>query len=116
VKDWCYSWMTPGGVESEDEYSLSKDLLFAYLASQEVLEACDGQHYVINQVSDFVKNYVIVYDRVFLFYTKKYLRYFNVKTSSAHKGTNFGIKEHAAAVLPSHKIDVAGKKFLFRHH
>jgi hypothetical protein len=40
------------------------------------------------------------------------LHYFNVKTSSAHEGTNFGIKEHAAAVLPSHKIDVAEKNFL----
>jgi hypothetical protein len=109
VKDWCYSWMTPGGVESEDEYSVSKNLLFAYLASPEVLDACDGQQYIIDQVTDFVKNYVIVYDEVFLFFKKKYLRYFNVKTSSAHEGTNFGIKEHAAAVLPSHKIDVAGR-------
>jgi hypothetical protein len=40
----------------------------------------------------------------------KFLRYFDVKTSSAHEGTNFGIKEHAAAVLPSHKINVAGEK------
>jgi hypothetical protein len=47
---------------------------------------------------------------VFLFFKKKHLRHFNVKTSSAHEGTNFGLKEHAAAVLPSHKIDVAGKK------
>jgi hypothetical protein len=109
VKDWCYSWMKPGGVESEEEYSVSKELLFAYLASPEALGACDGQTYVIEQVSEFVRNYVIVYDRVFLFYKKKYLRYFNVKTSSAHEGTNFGIKEHAAAVLPSHKINVAGK-------
>ena len=108
--------MTPGGVKSKDKYSLSKELLFAYLASPEVLDACDGQQYVIDQVSDFVKNYVIIYDQVFLFYKKKYLRYFNVKTSSGHEGTNFGIKEHAAAVLPSHKIDVAGKNFLFRHH
>jgi hypothetical protein len=38
------------------------------------------------------------------------LRHFNVKTSSAHEGTNFGIKEHAAAVLPSHIISVAGEK------
>jgi hypothetical protein len=59
VKEWCYSWMTPGGVESEDEYSLSKDLLFAYLASPEVMQACDGQQYIIDQVTDFVKNYVI---------------------------------------------------------
>jgi hypothetical protein len=80
------------------------------LASPEVLDACDGQQYIIDQVSDFVQNYVIVYDQVFLFFKKKYFRYFNVKTSSAHEGTNFGIKEHAAAVLPSNKIDVVGKK------
>jgi hypothetical protein len=80
-----------------------------------VKEACDGQQYVIDQVSNFIKNYVIVYGQVFLFFKKKYLCYFNVKTSSAHKGTNFGIKEHAAAVLPSHKIDVAERNFLSRH-
>jgi hypothetical protein len=52
VKDWCYSWMMPGGVESQDEYSISKQLLFAYLASPEVLDACDSQQYIIDQVSD----------------------------------------------------------------
>jgi hypothetical protein len=34
VKEWCYSWMTPGRVESKDEYYVSKQLLFAYLASK----------------------------------------------------------------------------------
>jgi hypothetical protein len=58
VKDWCYSWMTPGGAESDDECSVSKQLLFAYLTSPEVLDACDGQQYVIEQVSTFVQNYV----------------------------------------------------------
>jgi hypothetical protein len=33
-----------------------------------------------------------------------------VKTSSAHEGTIFGIKEHAAAIPAGHKSDVAGKK------
>jgi hypothetical protein len=110
VKNWCYSWMIPGGVESEEEYLVSKQLLFAYFASPEVLDACGGQPYIVEQVSEFVRNHVLIYDDVFLFYPKKYLRYFDVKTSSAHEGTNLGIKEHAAAVLPSHKIDVAGKK------
>jgi hypothetical protein len=32
------------------------------------------------------------------------------RTSSAHEGTNFGIKEYAAAVLASHKINVVGEK------
>jgi hypothetical protein len=68
--------------------------------------------YRIDQVSDFLQNYVIAYDQMFLFFKKTYLRYFNVKTSSAHEGTNFGIKKHAAAVLLSHKIHVAGQKLL----
>jgi hypothetical protein len=68
VKEWCYSWMTPGQAECKDEYCVSKKLLFSYLASSEALDVCDGQKYVIAQVSDFVCNYVIVYDQVFLFY------------------------------------------------
>jgi hypothetical protein len=110
VKDWCYSWMTPGGVESEDEYHVSKQLFFAYLVSKEVLDAVDCQQYVLDQVSDFVLKHLIIYDDVFLFFKKKLLRHFNVKTSSAHEVTNFGIKEHATAVLPSHSISVAGEK------
>jgi hypothetical protein len=55
VKDWCYSWMTPGGVESDDEYTISKQLFVAYLGSPEVFNSCDGgQQYVIHQVSDFL--------------------------------------------------------------
>jgi hypothetical protein len=60
VKDWCYSWMTPGGVESEDEYHVSKQLFFAYLASKKVLDAVDRQQCVLDQVSDFVLKHVIV--------------------------------------------------------
>jgi hypothetical protein len=33
VKDWCCSWMTPGGVKSEEECSVSKQLLFACSAA-----------------------------------------------------------------------------------
>ena len=60
VKSWCYSWMIPGGVESEEEYFVSKQLLFAYLASPEVLDACGGQPYIVQQVSDFVRNHVLI--------------------------------------------------------
>jgi hypothetical protein len=72
VKDWCYSWMTPGMVESEDKYYLPKQLLFTYLASEEVFDTCDGQQYIIDQVSGFVINYFILYDEVFLFFKKEF--------------------------------------------
>jgi hypothetical protein len=38
VKSWLFSFiMLEGGVEDEDEYEVSKDLLFAYLNSSTVL-------------------------------------------------------------------------------
>jgi hypothetical protein len=52
VTNWCYSWMTLGGVESEDDYTVLKQLLFAYLASPVVLDACDNQQYIIEEVSN----------------------------------------------------------------
>jgi hypothetical protein len=55
---WLYSWMSPGGVDSEDEHSVSKQLLFSCLASPEVLDACDGQKYVVQQVSTFIREHV----------------------------------------------------------
>jgi hypothetical protein len=58
VKDWLYSWMTPGGAKSKDKYSVSKQLLFTYLDSPKVFDACDGQVYVIDQVSCFIREYV----------------------------------------------------------
>ena len=56
--------------------------------------------------------WVIVYEKVFFFFKKKCLQHFNVKTSSTHEGTNFGLKEDAATVLPSYSIDVAGKNLI----
>jgi hypothetical protein len=43
--------MTPGDAKSDDKYTISKQLLFAYLASPGVLDACDGQQYIMDQVS-----------------------------------------------------------------
>jgi hypothetical protein len=109
IRDWCYHWMRPGGAETEEEYYLSKELLFAFLSSRQALDACGGIQPMVDKAIDFVRNYVIVYEDLYVFHKKKHIRYFNVMTSSAHEGTNFGIKEHAAAVLPCHRISKAAK-------
>ena len=53
------------GIEFEDEYTVSKHLLFAYLASPEVLDACDSQQHLLDQVSEFIRNYVSPIDHEF---------------------------------------------------
>jgi hypothetical protein len=82
VKDWCHSWMTPGGVESKGERSVLKQLFFACLASPEVLDACDGQQRAVQNhailvdcspvdIVAFLASLQLVHDRVPLFFKKK---------------------------------------------
>ena len=109
IKSWCYSWITPFGCENEEEYSLSKELLFSYINSQEGLLACDGSLHAQSALDDWVRNHVIIKEKLYLFYPRRFRRYFDVKTSSAHEGTNYGLKSHAAAVKPNQTMAHAAK-------
>jgi hypothetical protein len=57
--------MSEGGVEDEDEYELSKDLLFAYLNSFTVMQVCNGATHLVQMVKTFVRDYVLDYDQFF---------------------------------------------------
>ena len=109
IKAWCYSWMTPFGCEDEEEYFLSKELLFSYINSREGYFACDGSARAQNALDDWVRNHVIIKEKLYLYYPKKNRRYFDVKTSSAHEGTNHGLKAHAAAVRPNQTMAHAAR-------
>jgi hypothetical protein len=109
IKSWCYSWITPFGCEDEEEYVLSKELLFSYINSQEGLLACDGNLHAQRALDEWVRNHVIIKEHLYLYYPRKYRRYFDVKTSSAHEGTNNGIKTHAAAVRPNQTMANAAR-------
>jgi hypothetical protein len=47
MKDWCYSWMTPGGVESEDEHHVSKQLLFAWPVKKHLMQSITSNMWLI---------------------------------------------------------------------
>jgi hypothetical protein len=66
-----------------------------------------SQLHLTAQISFFVHHHVIIYDNLYLFYKKRNVGYFNTRTSSAHEGTNFGIKKHTASVRPCQKTYVA---------
>jgi hypothetical protein len=108
VCDWLCSWMTPGCAENADEHSNSKELLFSFLNSRPVLEVCGGNHGAVHQVICFVRNNVIPHEKLCLAHLKKKLRCLDVKTSSCHEGTNFGMKHHAAGIRPDQKTQTSG--------
>jgi hypothetical protein len=90
------------------------------LACCKVLDACDGQIYVVEQVSKFVQEHTSSKSilRAFWHASSHFHPIFpighHMQSRVPHKGTNFGLKEHAAAVLPSQKNDVAAKNLFLQ--
>jgi hypothetical protein len=62
----------------------------------------------------FVRNHVIPHEKQHLAHLKKKLRCLDVKTSSCHKGTNFGMKHHAASIQPNQKTQTAGQNLVLQ--
>eukprot|EP00978_Attheya_sp_CCMP212_P014408 scaffold36669_cov47-Attheya_sp.AAC.2 len=114
VKNWMYSFMRPNKVESKEEFELSKKLLFCYVSGEAATRACDGNKHILEQITTFIRDYFLIYDETFLFYLRMFIRHFNVSTNSAHEGTNFGLKNHAANVKPSHNLTNAAKAMTFQ--
>eukprot|EP00957_Ditylum_brightwellii_P202384 15329926-Ditylum_brightwellii.AAC.1 len=100
VKSWLYSFAKPSFVEDKDEFELSKKLLFSYAKSPIVAKAFGHNEHIIRAVSGFV--------------TKEVKQHVDVSSSNAHKGTNYGMKSHAAVVRPCHTLDNAGKALILQ--
>ena len=88
---WIYSWMMSGrGVESKDEYLVSRDLIFTYLESKSVREVV-GDAWCENAVS-FVKGHVVPYESHYANYQYHALRTFDACTTSVSEIENSATK------------------------
>ena len=114
VKNWIYSWMRPGYCETEDEYHISKVLFYDYLSSDTCLSMCGGNNAIRRQIIDFVTRFVLPHEDFFVFFRRKHIRHFDEYNNCSHEGTNYGLKSHAAGVLPGHSIDNAGKRLTYQ--
>ena len=88
IKQWIYSWMRPGYVESDDEYKISKYLLLQFVCSATVLRAASGQIPVVVALLRFIQGHVFVHEHLYLHYTRQFLRHFDVSHASPHEVRN----------------------------
>ena len=58
IQKRIYSWMTPGYVEDEDEYYISKQLLEKFVCSIPVSGIIDGNTAIVCSVLKFLKCHV----------------------------------------------------------
>ncbi len=101
VHKWLYSWMTPGNVEEEEEYELLKDLLekFIFICSQTVLDVVGEHWFLVYKAIKFLRGHVYTWETLYLHYMWNDVMHFDVSHSSAHEGTDNGLK--TIAVLSS---------------
>lgn len=105
IQSYIYCWMRRGGVNDDDEYELSKKILFDFLHGPLVNAVCDGNQVFIKSIVYWLENHVLVHENLFLAHRRKAIRHFGTAHSSPHEGTNFGAKSSAASVKPTMSMD-----------
>jgi hypothetical protein len=109
IHSWMYSWTRPGYCQTREEYEISKHLLIECLTSKHALKMAGNHEYLISSAIAFIKGYVFPNEGLYLFYLRKSVFNLCVATTSAHEGTNHGLKSHAAAVKATHALNTAAK-------
>ena len=85
IKQWLYSWMRPGYVESDDEYKISKLLLLQFICSAAALSACDGNVQLVLCILKFLQGHVFVHEALYLHYLFKLIRNYDVAHGVQHE-------------------------------
>ena len=109
VQTWLYSFMRPrSGIESHNEYLISKCLLLALINSPALKKffTDDG----ISQLNEYLQTKIFCYESTYVFYKRKELFNFEVHSNSAHEGTNLGIKKTGDEVRPTDTLLRATEK------
>ena len=109
IHRWIYSWMNPGYVEDEEEYEISKFLLEKYVCSHAVRDVVGDYTIVIERIIHFLRRHVYTWETLYLHYLRSHIRHFDTAHSSAHEGTNHGLKSHSCAVTPMMNVDTSAK-------
>ncbi len=104
---WLYSWMTPGNVEDNEEYKISKYLLEKFICLQTVLDVVGEHWFLVYEVIKFLRVHVYTWETLYLPYLCNDVLHFDVSHSSAHEGTNHGLKSYSCAIKPIMNLDTS---------
>jgi hypothetical protein len=109
IQKWMYSWMNPGYVKDKDESAISKFLREKFISSKPVLDTANGDIYMIARIIKFLRYHVYTWETLYLHYLRKDVWHLDTSHSSAHEGTNHGLKSHSAGVKGTMDMDTSAK-------
>ncbi len=72
-----------------------------------MLDAADGHQFMISRILKFLQCHVYPWETLYVHFSRKNLRHFDTSHSSAHEGTNHGLKSHSAGVQATMDVDLS---------
>jgi len=94
-------------VEDKEEYEISKYLLEKFICLRTVLDVVGEHRFLVYKVIKFLRGHVYTWETLYLHYLRNDVMHFDVSHSSAHKGTNHGLKSHNCAIKPIMNLDTS---------
>ena len=85
IRQWIFSWMRPGYVETDEAYRISKLILLQFVCSAAVLCAADGHVHLVVSMLHFLQTYIFVHGAQYLHYKRSKVRHFDVSHGSQHE-------------------------------
>ena len=106
------TWMNGRSCFTEEQYKLSKALLFQYLDSNEELQQCVGQHFV-NALKMWLNVSVIPLERWYVFYKKTYVECcMDEYVNNSVEGMNYTQKKAEVSAKPNMNMATSATKML----
>ena len=93
---------------TEEQYCVSKYLLWKYINSTKVLQVLGIEFR--NVVQNFISKCVEIHEEFFCFYLRKKIMNFEEYANCGHEGTNRAIKKGDDAVNPSYTLDKSAER------
>ena len=94
TRQWIFSWMRPGYVETDEEYKISKLILLQFVCSASVLRAADGNVHLVVSLLRFLQTYIFVHETQYLHYKRSKVRHFDVSHGSHHEVSIHFFSQH----------------------
>jgi hypothetical protein len=82
-----------------------RNICWRNLCSQTVLDVVGEHRFLFYKVIKFLRSHLYTWETLCLHYMRTNVMHFDVSHSSAHKGTNHGLKSHSCAVKPTLNLD-----------
>ena len=108
---WIFSWAQADYCDSREEFEVSKALFIRFVKSAPVVDVLGTG--TVEAILSFLKVNVFPHEYRFCFYVRRAMFHLETHSNTSHEGTNNGLKNCAAPVMPQNSVERAVETLSF---